>query len=74
MPDKRDNRSTLEKLLSSEPRDSILSENKYKRPSKGNFILIERRDGKDDLFATEIDPTMPSVETESDIKNQNSFL
>ena len=47
-------------MLHSEPRDSILSENKYKKASKGNFVLIERR-GKDDLFATEVDPNVTSV-------------
>ena len=39
--------------------------NKYKRASKGNFVLIEKRyvyggSGKDDLFQTEIDPSFSS--------------
>ena len=71
-PEKRHNMSTLEQLLHSDQRDSVLSENKYKRASKGNFVLIERRGGKDDLFATEIDPnSSPSVVSS---KDGGSFL
>ena len=49
-----------------------MSENKAKSASKSNFVLIERRGGKDDLCATEINAHSASSVVES--KNEHDFL
>ena len=49
----------------------MLSENKYKRVPKGNFVLIEKRGKDNDLFATEINTQLSSVVNS---KNSNSFM
>ena len=79
--EKKHNKSTLEQLLHSDPRESVLSENKYKRASKQNFVLIEKRyvyggsGVKDDLlFQTDLDPNSNSSVSEVKSNNPDSFL